>query len=96
MQLYMFLDSWTPAHNKWVLFQVKIHIWEWFNYVSSFYMYVYICKFNKGINIQMCKMQVNMHTKQKFSKASAVFPAILAGNWHCGDIKKHNNARKII
>ena len=32
----------------------------------AFYMYVYIWKLNKHLNIQMCKMQVNRHTKQKY------------------------------
>ena len=29
----------------------------------AFYMYVYILKLNKDLNIQTCKMQVNRHTK---------------------------------
>ena len=61
----MSLYSWTPEHNKWELFQMKKYLRV--AYVA-FYMcvYVYIWKLNKDLNIQMCKMQVNRHTKQKY------------------------------
>ena len=52
----------------------------------AFYMYVYIRKLDKDLNIQMCKMQVNRHTKQKhlcqchIMKLLLFFLATLAGN----------------
>ena len=50
---------------------------EWFMWLK--HVCITFKKINKDLNINICKMQVNRHTKQKYSKAPTFFLDYLSG-----------------